>query len=122
MKTRAVCRLVLLLALSVSPAGFAAEKNPAEVAYAKAVTAYVDSAQAQMKAIREAVEAIVAKDPADEDKKQQYAGVFVLLDDCDDFVGRLKAASRKQFDPLKAEFERVRGEMVKVLEAAQREA
>jgi hypothetical protein len=120
MKIHASSRLVLLFVLGVSPAVFAAEKSPADAAYAQAVVAYVDSAKAQLKAIRAAVDALVAKDPADEVTKQRYADVFTRLDDCDDLVSRLKAAPRKQFDPLKAEFERVRAEMVKAIDAAQR--
>ncbi len=117
MKTCSVSRIVLWLALIGSPALFALEKTKADP-YAEAVASYIDGATVQLRAIREAVDAITEK--STDEVKGKYADTYKRLDQCDARVRGLKTASPSEFDPQKAEFERARGEMVKALEAAQR--
>ena len=117
MENRTAPRLVLLIALMFAPAAFGAGKIKADP-YTEAVAEYVEAAGVQLGAIRESVNASLAD--AGDDAKQRYADVVRYLAVCDDYVRRLKVASQKEFDPLKAEFEKTRAEMVKSLEAARK--
>lgn len=117
MENRIAPRLLLLVALVLAPAIFAAE-TPKMDPYTQAVASYVEAAGVQLAAIRESVVASTAD--ATDELKQRYADVVRRLDTCDDYVRRLKVASQKDFDPLKAEFEKARAEMVKTLETARK--
>lgn len=117
MKPGLVSHVVLLLALIGSPTAFALEKAKSDP-YAEAVASYIEAATAQLRSIRETVDAITEKSP--DEVKQKYAGVYQRLDNCDARARALKTATPKEFDPQKAEFERVRGEMVKAFESARR--
>ena len=118
MKTNLVCGLVFLGALMLSPAAFAVDEKSRSDPYAEAVAAYIDAAGQQLKAIRETIDAITEK--STDETKRNYGNVYRGLDRCDGLVRELKAATPQTFDLRKATFERVRGEMVKDFETAQR--
>lgn len=117
MEIRNASRLLLVCAMLFSPAVFAAEKLKADP-YREAVNVYVEAAEAQLRAIRESV--VASTNDAPDDVKQRYADATKRLDQCDEYVKRLRLASQKEFDPLKSEFEKARAEMVKSLEAARK--
>jgi len=112
-----ILRLVVFCTLLGLPAAFAGETaNPDP--YAQAVAAYVNGAGQQLHAIRAEVDAVTKNAP--ESVKQKYAGVHAGLAQSDKMLEELKAAGPKDFDRLKADFERTRDEMIKLLEAVRR--
>src|SRR5207244_471647 len=110
--------LVLLLVSLLAGKTFAADPaiDPRSE-YAKAVRNYVDAAEQEIRAIRESVDTIVKAAATDEEKKR-YDAVYQRLDRCDKFVAMLKTAHQSNFDKVKAEFERARGEATKALAEA----
>lgn len=83
--------------------------------YARAVVAYVTGAGQQLHATRVEVDAVTRKAP--DDVKQKYAGVYAGLAKSDELLESLKIAAPKDFDRLKADFERTRDDMIKQLAA-----
>ncbi len=106
-----LCRLVLLGTLCGLPAVLAVE---AIDSYTQAVGTYVTGAGQQLHAIRREVDAVTQKAP--DDVKQKYAGVYAGLAKSDKLLESLKVAESKDFDRLKADFERTRDAMIKQLE------
>lgn len=109
-----ISSLVLLCSLFGLPAVIAAQNDP----YAQAVAAYVTAAGQELTAIRGQVDA-ETKDGA-ESVKQRFAAAYAALEKADALLEKLKKAEPRDFDRVKAELERARGETVKALEVARR--
>jgi hypothetical protein len=86
--------------------------------YAEAVVAYVDAATVQLRALRGEVDALKAK--SGEPGRPAWVELYLDLDECDAMVARLRVVGSKDFDGLKAKFERVRGEVLEALAAAKK--
>lgn len=109
---------VLLAMVVLVVAGLRAAEADRPLTYAEAVTAYVEGATAQLRALRGEVDALKAK--SGEAGRPAWVELYLDLDACDAMVARLRVAGAKDFDGLKAKFERVRGEVLEVLAAAKK--
>ena len=81
--------------------------------YQKAVKAYVDAAGQELQALQTQVSG--ALKGADEAKKAAYRGLLGRLEKCEEVYEQLKAAAPKDFDRLKALYEKQRDETLKAL-------
>lgn len=98
--------------------GLRAAETDRPLTYAEAVTAYVEAATVQLRAVRGEVDAIKAK--SGEPGRPAWVELYLDLDECDAMVARLRVVGAKDFDGLKAKFERVRGEVLDALAAAKK--
>ena len=112
-------RLALLLgATSAVSQLLAVQPAPAVVAtdpYTAAVNAYVDAATKEMAVVRKEIDAAEKQG-----KKEAYTAAHAVFDKCDALVTHLKTASRGEFDPTKAEYERTRSTLQMKLKEARR--
>jgi hypothetical protein len=83
-----------------------------------AVENYVDAATRQMSGLRAEVEKLKAA--IGEPGRRVWAELAVELAAGDALVGQLRAASPKEFDALKAKFERLRREVGETIVAVQK--
>ena len=112
-----ISRFLMLSMLLGLPAAYAVDDttpNP----YAQAVANYVTAAGRELDAIRGEID--VGAKQGDESRKQKYAAVYAELNRSAKSLEALKAAEPKDFDRLKADYERTRGEMVVKLDQARR--
>ena len=107
---------VVLLA-AIFPLGLSAETKPQDpdALYAQAVASYVQGATVELKAIKTEVDASTKKSPA---ATKRFAPVKDKLAACEKLLGDLKTANQSNFDTIKSEYERTRGELVKALTKA----
>ena len=87
--------------------------------YTRAVQSYLQAAGDQLRAIRASLEAEQGSDPSDT-TKQRYAGAFAKLGRCDNLLTELKKADAADFDRVKLQFEQMRADMLKTLDAARK--
>jgi hypothetical protein len=106
--------LVLVVAPALSVVA-KAEPADADALRQQAVSQYVDAATKELNAYRQEITAASRAD-----NQQQLGEAKAELDECDRLVVNLKSADSKQFDLIKADYERTRGAMVKALHAAQK--
>ena len=107
----------LSLLLSIPPvAAFAADQTAeSDAAWQQAASQYIDGATKELDAYsREVSSAAVAQN------QQEWRTAKAKLDECEILVQDLKPADPRQFDRVKAEYERARGELAKALQAAQK--
>lgn len=83
--------------------------------FTAAVNDYVGAASKEMSAIRDEV---VANEKAG--KKVRFAPVRSGLEKCQALIPKLKTASQNEFDAVKAEYERLRGELLQKLDTARK--
>jgi hypothetical protein len=108
--------LGLLLALTPTAAVLATgEAADAEALRQQAVSQYVDGATNELEAFRHQI--VAAARP---DNGQECREAKARLDECSKLVAGLKTADQKHFDPIKSDYERTRGELLKALQAAQK--
>ncbi len=81
--------------------------------YAKAVQVYVEAAATEMRAIRGEVDSAKAK--IGEPGRKVWEEIYPDLDQCDALVEQLRTATPRNFDPLKAKFERTRAGVTEAL-------
>jgi len=107
----------LSLLLSTLPGAVVAADQPAEAyaAWQQAVSQYIDGATRELNAYSREVSAA-----AEAQNQQEWRAAKAKLDECEILVQDLKPADPRQFDRVKAEYERTRGELAKALEAAQK--
>jgi hypothetical protein len=105
---------ILMGTLFGLPAVSAAQQDP----YTQAVTAYVTAAGQELAAIRGQIDAETKEGSAD--LKKKFVAAAAALDRTEKLLEKLKTASSKDFDLVKAEFERSRNETVKELALARR--
>ena len=86
--------------------------------YSKAVKSYVDAATDHLKSVRNLVETRL-KDASGE-TKERFRKTNDAIEETDRLLSQLKNAAPRDFDRIKAEFEKSRDRMVKELEAAQK--
>jgi uncharacterized protein YicC (UPF0701 family) len=93
----------------------AADTTDADAMRQQAVSQYIDGATKELDVYREQIGAA-----ARPDNRQQLTKAKAKLDECDKLVDDLKSADLTHFDPIKADYEKTRAEMVKALQAAQK--
>jgi predicted DNA-binding protein YlxM (UPF0122 family) len=108
------CLGFLLGAVPLAPVAFA-DISDADTLRQQAVSQYIDGATKELDVYRQQI-ALAAKP----DNQQLLNEAKAKLAECDRLVKSLKSADPEQFDLLKSNYERNRGEMVKALQAAQK--
>lgn len=93
-----------------------ADTDDVDAARQQAVAQYIDGATKELDAFRQQISAA-----AHSNNQQQLSDAKAKLDECDALLRNLKTAGVGQFDPIKKKYEHTRGEMVKSLQAAQKE-
>jgi hypothetical protein len=116
---KSIKRFLLVVTLLGAPALFAAGSG-ATSAYEQAVAAYIEGATQQLRAIRTDVDTAVGK--AGEAGRRTYAEVYRGLDQCDATLALLRVAGPRDFDLIKANFEKTRAQMIATLDAARKTA
>lgn len=116
---KSIKRFLLVVTLLGAPALFAAGSG-ATSAYEQAVTAYIEGATQQLRAIRTDVDTAAGK--AGEAGRRTYAEVYRGLDQCDATLALLRVAGPRDFDLIKANFEKTRGQMIAALDVARKAA
>jgi len=107
--------LWLLLTLTLPAAMLiGAEQTDAEGLRQQAVSQYIDGATKELEAFGRLI-----AEAARPDNQQQCREARAKLDECNELVAALKTADPEQFDRVKADYERTRGQLVKALQAAQ---
>jgi hypothetical protein len=109
---------VLLIALAVTPvARIAAQTDAADPESLRqlAVSQYIDGATRELDGYRQQINA--ASRP---DNQQVLNEAKAKLDECGRLVSSLRSADAKQFDTIKAAYERTRGELIKAIQTAQK--
>jgi Cu/Ag efflux protein CusF len=111
----ALVSVFAILAFSdVRAAPSSAEKGSLSL-YDQAVANYIDGASKEVAAFRAQIDAV--KDP---EMAKRFATAKEKLASCEATLEQLKTAARGRFDPLKAEYERNRTELLKELEVARK--
>jgi len=106
--------LLALVMLGATVAQAADAERP--LTYAEAVTVYVEAAKVQLRALRAEVEGLKAR--SGESGRAIGVELTLDLDACDAMIARLRVVGSRDFDGLKASFERVRGDLIEALAAA----
>jgi len=91
-----------------------AEPTDAEGLRQQAVSQYIGGATKELEAFSQQI-----SDATRPDNQQQCREARAKLDECNGLLTELKTADPQHFDSVKANYERTRGELVKVLQAAQ---
>ena len=112
-------RLVLAVLVLGAPALFAVGSGQ-PAAYAQAVESYIDAATRELRALRTEVDAAAVK--AGDPGRQIYAEVYRGLEQCDAMVAQLRVAVPRDFDPIKARFEKTRAQLITMISEVKRVA
>ena len=106
---------LLLAVMAPAPMFAAGEPTDPETLRQQAVSQYIDGATKEVEAYRQQVCAA-----ARPDNQAQLKEANARLDECIRLVADLKSADQAHFDLVKADYERSRSELVKALQAAQK--
>ena len=108
-------RMLLAAALFGLMAGVGPVRGQAS-SYEQAVAIYVEAAAQEMRTIRKQADAVAVDDAG----RRAYADVYRELNSCDALVAQLRVAVPRDFDPVKARYEKQRFVLINVLEATRK--
>ncbi len=114
MNTKSLLSLLLAIFALSGLSVKAASPNSANDAYSKAVVAYIEAANKEMATYQKDADTLAGQ--AADNERQAFKDVYAKLDRCDQLLKQLTDATPRNFDKLKAEYEKTRADMVKTLD------